>query len=240
MSHVFISYCRTDSAYVENLERRLASEGFQVWRDNHIRTGDQWWQVVKANIESCSAIVVVMSPEAAQSTWVLRETAIADYLNKRPFPLLLDGEASHDAWSIYAFVHYTDVRDKRLPDAAFYDQLARVAPRRKLVGGVRVDGVYVCERQHVIFSEAPRFFTNQTVASFMIPPNTTVESTLGNDGDSFSYEVENGTDEIVVSLQSGRTMIGKFKDDGQLHVRVEYPNSPPDYRAYTFMPFDER
>ncbi|MEL7432882.1 MAG: toll/interleukin-1 receptor domain-containing protein [Chloroflexota bacterium] len=239
MTHIFISYSRRDTDYVEQLERRLASEGFQVWRDNHIRTGDAWWQVVKANIESCSAIVVVMSPAAAESLWVMRETAIADYLGKRAFPLLLDGSATDDAWSIYSFVHHTDVQDGRLPDATFYDHLARFSPRRKLAGGVRVDGVYVCERSHVIFNEALRFFTNQTVASFMMRPETDIEAALGNDGDQFSYDVESDTDEIVVTLHSGRTMIGKFKQ-GELHVRVEYPNLPPDYRAYTFKPFDDR
>ena len=181
VTQVFISYSRSDMDYIEKLEQRLISEGFGVWRDNHIQSGDAWWQVVKTNLKDCAAIIVVMSERAASSPWVLRETAIADFLNKPVFPLVLSGDVTHDAWSIYSFIHQTDARDGNLPPSIFYDHLARHAPRRKLAGGVRVDGVDICESTNPFFSEALRFYINDSVTTFLLAQNETLTPQVGQD-----------------------------------------------------------
>ena len=235
VTQVFISYSRSDMDYIEKLEQRLLSEGFSVWRDNHIQSGDAWWQVVKTNLKECAAMIVVMSDRAATSPWVLRETAIADFLNKPVFPLLLSGDATGDAWSIYSFIHHTDVRDGNLPSTTFYDHLARHAPRRKLAGGVRVDGVYICESTNPFFSEALRFYINETVTSFLLPQNETLTPEVGQDTEQLAYTVE---DELIsFEFKSGRNMIGRFKDS-KLSVRIEYPNGQKDSRWYSFVPFE--
>lgn len=235
MTQVFISYSRSDMDYVEKLEQRLVSEGFSIWRDNHIHSGDAWWQVVKANLRDCAAIIVLMSERASKSPWVLRETAIADFLEKPVFPLLLSGEASGDAWGIYSFIHHTDVRNEDLPPTSFYDHLERYAPRRKLAGGVRVDGIYLCETDNPLFKEALRFYANETVSSFIIPNNEVVNHSVGNDSENLAYQVE---DEIIqFEFKSGRNMSGRFKDS-KLSVRVTYPNGQPDSRWYNFVPFE--
>ncbi|MGB7339136.1 MAG: toll/interleukin-1 receptor domain-containing protein [Phototrophicaceae bacterium] len=236
MTHIFISYSRTDMDYVQKLEQRLLSEGFTVWRDNHIQSGDAWWQVVKANLRDCAAMIVVMSPRAALSPWVLRETAIADFLNKPVFPLLLKGEPTGDAWSIYAFIHHTDVRDAYLPSTSFYDHLERYAPRRKLAGGVRVDGIYLCESSNPLFKEALRFYADETVTTFILGNDDPILYSLGNDAEQLAYTVDE--DSIQFVFRSGRDMIARFKDD-KLSVRVTYPNGQKDSRWYTFMPFEE-
>lgn len=236
MSHIFISYSRSNIDYVKKLEQRLLSEGFSIWRDNHIQSGDAWWQVVKANLRDCAAIIVVMSERASTSPWVLRETAIADFLDKPVFPLLLSGEATGDAWGIYSFIHHTDVTGGKLPPTAFYEHLERYAPRRKIVGGVRVDGVYLCESSNPLFKEALRFYANETVTSFIMAQMENVTHTVGNDGDHLTYAVE---DEIIeFAFRSGRNMTARFKDN-KLSVRVTYPNGQQDSRWYNFVPFED-
>jgi hypothetical protein len=234
VTQVFISYSRIDTEYVIKLERRLLSEGFSVWRDNHIQSGDAWWQVVKSNLNNCAAIVVVMSESAAISPWVLRETAIADFLDKPVFPLLLNGEPTGDAWSIYSFIQNTDVRNGDLPPNTFYDHLERYAPRRKLAGGVRVDGIYLCESSNPLFKEALRFYANETVTSFILPQDAHVTHFVGNDAEQLAYNVEEEV--ILFAFKSGRSMFGRFKDN-KLSVRVEYPNGQKDSRWYNFVPF---
>lgn len=236
MTQVFISYSRRDMDYVEKLEQRLLSEGFSIWRDNHIHSGDAWWQVVKANLRDCAAIIVVMSDYAAISPWVLRETAIADFLDKPVFPLLLSGEASGDAWGIYSFIHHTDVSNEDLPPTSFYDHLERYAPRRKLAGGVRVDGIYLCESDNPLFVEGLRFYANDTVSSFIIPKNEAMTYETGNDADNLAYQVEDET--IQFEFKSGRNMSGRFKDS-KFSVRVTYPNGQSDSRWYNFAPFED-
>jgi hypothetical protein len=235
MSHIFISYSRSDIDYVKKLEQRLVSEGFSVWRDNHIRTGDAWWQVVKNNLRDAAVMLVVMTETAASSTWVLRETAIADFLEKPVFPLLLSGEPQGDAWSIYAFIHYTDVRNNGLPDANFYEHLGHFAPRHKIAGGVRVDGVYLCKREKALFHEGLRFYANQSVTSFMLKPNAKLNNRVGSDEEAMAYRVED--EEIRFEMKTGRALICRFRGT-ELTVRVEYPSLPPDFRAYEFVPFE--
>ncbi len=236
MTQVFISYSRRDMDYVKKLEQRLHSEGFTVWRDNHIQSGDAWWQVVKANLRDCAAIIVVMSENAAVSPWVLRETAIADFLNKPVFPLLLSGEATGDAWSIYSFIHHTRVLNGELPSASFYDHLERYAPRRKLAGGVRVDGIYLCETDNPLFKEALRFYANERVASFILKKGDDITHSAGNDADHLTYLVEDET--IQFEFKSGRNMSGRFQET-KLRFRITYPDIPQETRYYTFIPFED-
>ncbi|MEO1289314.1 MAG: toll/interleukin-1 receptor domain-containing protein [Chloroflexota bacterium] len=142
----FISYSRQDLDYVKKLEQQLHSEGFSYWRDEHeIFGGDEWWELIKTNLENCVALIVIMSPASAKSSWVMRETAIADYRNKRMIPLLLDGDITDPVWSICSQYHITDVSGGRLPSPNFYNHLETFASRQKIAGGVRVDGIYLCE-----------------------------------------------------------------------------------------------
>ena len=39
MGHIFISYSHKDKKYVENLEKKLLDEGFDVWIDHRIDYG---------------------------------------------------------------------------------------------------------------------------------------------------------------------------------------------------------
>lgn len=235
MSHIFISYSRYNLDYVKQLEQRLISEGFDVWRDNHIQGGEKWWEVVKSNIKHCSAMIIVMTPEAAESLWVMRETAIADYLEKPVFPMLLSGLLSHEAWSIYTFTHTLDVTDKKLPDDRFYDHLARYAPRQPRLGGVRFDGIYVCKKAEALYYECLKFNSDETVSTFMISPDEAVKHDMVDDITKNLYQVKN--EEIIINLVNGRTFICKMQED-RLKVRVEYPSATPDHRQYEFVRFE--
>ena len=42
MGHIFVSYSHKDTAYVEKLEKKLISEGFDVWVDHRIDYGSRW------------------------------------------------------------------------------------------------------------------------------------------------------------------------------------------------------
>jgi TIR domain len=235
MSHIFISYSRHNLDYVKLLEQRLISEGFDVWRDNHLQGGEKWWEVVKSNIKNCSAMIVVMTPEAAESLWVMRETAIADYLEKPVFPMLLSGLITLEAWSIYNFTHTLDVTNKSLPDNRFYDHLARYAPRQPRLGGVRIDGIYVCKKAESLLYECLKFNSDETVSAFMITPDEAVQHTMADDLTKHLYQVSD--EAIAINLVNGRTYICKMHEDC-LKVRVEYPSASPDHRVYEFVRFE--
>ena len=130
MGHIFISYSHKDKKYVEELEKKLISEGFDVWIDHRIDYGSRWSKEIQKALDTCDAFVVVMSEDAYKSKWVQNEVARADRKKKPFFPLLLRG----DIWLSVekrAYIKIEDVRDVSLPQEFFYNGLAEKTSRKK-------------------------------------------------------------------------------------------------------------
>jgi formylglycine-generating enzyme required for sulfatase activity len=147
MAHVFISYSRRNSDYARKLADRLLSLGFDVWIDDRIDYGEDWWRAIVRAIKSCSAFVVLMSPDSGESRWVQREVTLADELRKPTFPLLLEGDLiSSDYWAIFVRAQYADVRKGNPPPNEFFQSIAHLTPRkptpgREVTGDMPVTGV---------------------------------------------------------------------------------------------------
>ncbi len=127
---VFISYSHKDRDYARKLAGYLLERGFDVWIDDRIDCGDEWWDKIVCSIQDCqdcAAFVVLMTPDSHSSKWVKRELLFADRQDKPMFPVLLDGEN----WAIFEPTQYADVRDRNLPADGFCERLASVAPRQK-------------------------------------------------------------------------------------------------------------
>jgi signal transduction histidine kinase len=123
-SHVFISYRHgPDAAYVEHLEGFLLDAGIPVWHDREVVTGDRWESVIKAKIEACSALIVVMTPDADASDWVKREITLAEHLGRPILPLLLQG----NGFFRLSNVQFEDVRGGQLPSVRFLTRLRQLS-----------------------------------------------------------------------------------------------------------------
>jgi hypothetical protein len=60
--HVFICYShQADQEYVKQLATFLARQGIAAWFDQEIITGYRWDQVIREKIDTCAAVVVVMT-----------------------------------------------------------------------------------------------------------------------------------------------------------------------------------
>jgi nucleotide-binding universal stress UspA family protein len=119
VGHVFISYSRDDRAYVERLAAHLEAAGVDVWFDYEIGSGERWSTVIERKIETCDAMIVVMSPAARSSEMVENEIDLARSRGKRFVPLLLGGEPFFGL----RHIQYTDVRGGMLPGSVFLSQL---------------------------------------------------------------------------------------------------------------------
>lgn len=85
---IFISYSRTDSAFVDRLEANLQSSGFRTWVDRRkLEGGQDWVDQLQEAIDQCQVILVVLSPEAVQSKYVRMEYRYALSQNKLVIPL---------------------------------------------------------------------------------------------------------------------------------------------------------
>src|SRR5258708_1421865 len=85
---VFISYSRTDTAFVDRLERDLQASGFGTWVDRSKLTGGQnWLDELESAIDTCQVLLVILSPEAVASKSVRMEYRYAQSTNKLVIPL---------------------------------------------------------------------------------------------------------------------------------------------------------
>lgn len=119
--HLFVSYSRRDKHYAEALKAHLISSGFEVWLDDAIEHGDQWFNQIHDAIKACAAFVVIMTPDSEQSEWVQKEILLAKRYKKPIFPLLLAG----DEFAILIDVQYGDARDGTLPGVDFQRRVRR-------------------------------------------------------------------------------------------------------------------
>jgi hypothetical protein len=130
MSHIFISYSKRNRRYASKLADSLLDAGFDVWIDDRIDYGENWWTAIVEAIKNCGAFVVIMTPDSKTSGWVQREVALAIQLDKPLFPVLLEGEN----WPLFVQVQYVDALDGRLPPIDFLGRLADFVPRGQRPG----------------------------------------------------------------------------------------------------------
>jgi hypothetical protein len=116
---VFISYSRSDEAYVQALVAYLRAHGLVVWVDNELHHGDRWASVIEAKVADCAVLVPVMSPAARQSQWVEREINGAERLGKKIMPVLLAGEPFFRLSNL----QFADLRGGAMPQAKFIEDL---------------------------------------------------------------------------------------------------------------------
>lgn len=119
--HLFISYSRKDSAYAQRLKDHLRQNGLQVWIDDQIEHGDQWFNQINDAIKTCAAFLVIMSPDAEGSEWVQKEVLLAKRYQKPIFPLLLRGQE----FPLLIDIQFADVRDDGLPGTDFHRRVSR-------------------------------------------------------------------------------------------------------------------
>jgi hypothetical protein len=87
-----------------------------VWLDDALQPGQPAWvRAIEASIESCAALVLVMSPASAGSDWVDRELDLAEELRKPILPLLLSGRCLMRARNLQT----EDVSSGALPSDRF-------------------------------------------------------------------------------------------------------------------------
>src|SRR5215216_3110503 len=108
MSHIFISYSKKDIDFARHLRVLLQDQGFAVWMDEtKLVPSQRWWPTIEANIKSCAAFIVIMSPNSLESEWVEREILVAERQTSRKpiFPILLGGEV----WGRLGNLQYEDM-----------------------------------------------------------------------------------------------------------------------------------
>ena len=79
---IFLSYARQDRGTARLFADGLAAEGFSVWWDASLRSGETFDEVIERNLRDAKAVVVLWSPASVASRWVRAEATLADRRNK--------------------------------------------------------------------------------------------------------------------------------------------------------------
>ncbi|HEX8936660.1 MAG TPA: TIR domain-containing protein [Sphingomicrobium sp.] len=79
---IFLSYARTDRSTARMFAECLVQEGFTVWWDASLHSGETFDEVIEHNLREAKAVVVLWSKASVASRWVRAEATLADRRNK--------------------------------------------------------------------------------------------------------------------------------------------------------------
>jgi TolB-like protein len=75
---VFLSYNREDQATARRFAEAFEAQGFSVWWDVTLRSGEAYDQVTEEALRTAKAVVVLWSAKSVVSRWVRAEATLAD------------------------------------------------------------------------------------------------------------------------------------------------------------------
>jgi hypothetical protein len=102
---IFISYSREDRDRARTFADALASEGFHVWWDNALHSGETFDEVIERQLRAAKAVVVLWSPRSVTSRWVRAEATLADRRSKLA-PVIIE---ACDRPIIFELTHTADL-----------------------------------------------------------------------------------------------------------------------------------
>jgi TolB-like protein/Flp pilus assembly protein TadD len=86
---IFLSYNREDQARAKLFAEGFEAQGFKVWWDVGLRTGEAYDEVTETALRTAKAVVVLWSKKSVQSRWVRAEATLADR-NKTLVPCMIE------------------------------------------------------------------------------------------------------------------------------------------------------
>ena len=127
---IFLSYSREDRTAARHFAESFAREGFSVWWDAALRSGQTFDEVIEKELRAAKAVVVLWSPRSVASRWVRAEATLADRRNKL-VPAIIE---ACDRPIIFELTHAADLADWS-GDTSDIRWRTLVNDLRRLVGG---------------------------------------------------------------------------------------------------------
>lgn len=85
---IFLSYAHPDAGTARLYADALAAEGFNVWWDDVLRSGEVFDEAIESALRAAKAVIVLWSPHSVSSRWVRAEATLADR-NKTLVPVTI-------------------------------------------------------------------------------------------------------------------------------------------------------
>jgi hypothetical protein len=107
---VFVSYAREDRATVDRLSADLRALGQDVWYDEHLLGGTDWWAEILRRIQGADVFLFALSPSSVGSAACLAELAWADATRRRLLPVMVEWTEPVALPAVLAHAQYVDYR----------------------------------------------------------------------------------------------------------------------------------
>src|SRR6516162_6942371 len=75
---IFLSYTREEQATAQRFAEAFEAQGYSVWWDVTLRSGEAYDQVTEDALRNAKAVVVLWSKISVVSRWVRAEATLAD------------------------------------------------------------------------------------------------------------------------------------------------------------------
>ncbi|MGJ3237114.1 MAG: TIR domain-containing protein [Anaerolineae bacterium] len=95
MQHIFISFSQRDSRYMATMRDNLLRIGYRPWIDPKPRPGQDWRFDIDDAIRAADAVLVIVSPAAAESVYVTYEWTLAIGLDIPVIPVMVSKAKMH-------------------------------------------------------------------------------------------------------------------------------------------------
>lgn len=118
---VFLSYAHNDAATARAFADAFRREGFDVWWDDELRSGEVFDQAIEAALRAAKAVVVLWSPHSVNSRWVRAEATLADR-NRTLVPVTI---APCDRPIIFELTHTVDLTGWNGEQSGAWKELVR-------------------------------------------------------------------------------------------------------------------
>jgi TolB-like protein/Tfp pilus assembly protein PilF len=117
MADVFISYSKASRAETEQLAKELQGKGFSVWWDASLVAGENFGDVIMAELAQARAAIVIWDSASVKSEWVRSEASRAR-ARRILIPVRVAGIRSHDIPPPFDSLHTELLSNRTGIDAA--------------------------------------------------------------------------------------------------------------------------
>lgn len=109
---VFISYSSEDTVFAELVKMKLNAVNIEVWLDqDSLNAGEEWRKGIDKGIVGCDALLVILSPESAKSSYVTYEWAYALGRMKKVIPILYRQTEIHPRLNVLQYLDFTNTKN---------------------------------------------------------------------------------------------------------------------------------
>ncbi len=125
MKNIFISFSQRDSRYMTTMRENLIRIGHKPWIDPKPRPGMDWRFEIDDAIRAADAVLVVVSPSAAESVYVTYEWSLAIGLDIPVIPVIFAKAKMHPRLQMLEHFDFTAFQS----EAQFWDYFNREMKR---------------------------------------------------------------------------------------------------------------